>query len=309
MSMNYKMSKNFYKFRYLLAIILLTFINLYAENPTGYILRFPIGAKAVSVACAFVSISDSLNSVPYNPAGLNLTKNEFMTTYNKGLDDIYTVYLSYGRKFLFGDFALSLFYFDGGDIELNYPDRPSETKKAQQDYILFLTYKRNLLLVKNFGINFKIYHSQLVEEVKSLSFVIDAGILRDLYLLNRKINFGLSVRNLSTKVVYSGGLASAEVYEWLPITTVCGCSTVFDFKKVRFLPMIDFVFNVVESKLDTLFGAEFNYQNLFIRSGYNSGTDSVSFGFGINFAKYKLDYATSITPIGFTHYLTLVFKL
>jgi hypothetical protein len=90
-------------------IVLFISINLFAENPTGHILRFPIGAKAASLGCAFASIGDSLNSVPYNPAGLSLSGSELVTAYNKGLDDIYTLFLSFGRAFSFGNFAVSCF--------------------------------------------------------------------------------------------------------------------------------------------------------------------------------------------------------
>jgi hypothetical protein len=192
---------------------------------------------------------------------------------------------------------------------LNYPDKPSEIRRAQQDFVVFVSYKHSIFFIKDFGLNLKVHYSRLVEEVRSLSFALDLGFLRSLCIFGKSVNIGLSAKNLSIKAKYSGGLASGEVYEWLPITVVCGCSTALDFKKVQLAPMVDFAFNVIEVNPNIQVGTELSYQNLSLRAGYNSNNSSISFGFGVKLAKYKLDYAANITSPGLTHYLVLTFGL
>jgi hypothetical protein len=151
----------------------------FSAGVTGGILLESVNyARAVSMGEAFVSISNDINAIFYNPAGLATIENKVVLfSYQKGLVDVNCGSLVYFFPIKDFKLGLNLAMLDGGIIEINYPDRSSEIRNAQQDFLLFLTCTRNFVHCKiSTGITLKSFRSVLVDEAEAVAFGIDLGI-------------------------------------------------------------------------------------------------------------------------------------
>jgi hypothetical protein len=283
---------------------------------TGSILRIPIGARQIALGEAFVSIADDVNTIYYNPAGINNVKGqEISFMYHKGLTDINNGLLAYGRQTKFSSIGGSILYLDAGEIELNYPDRPSETRRAQQDFLLTLCYgRKRLWFLGKFGLNLKIFHSTLVEEVKTTAVAIDLGLLTNLNLFKRSFSIGIVTQNFGPDVTYEGGLASGKVYEHLPWLIKSGVSTEIKIREKNALtPVLDISCSIFEKIFYINTGIEYSYQDKFFgRVGYRGqyGLSGFTFGFGFRQMKYQVDYGLAyMGNLGLTHYLSFGMRL
>ncbi|MEW6558247.1 MAG: PorV/PorQ family protein [Elusimicrobiota bacterium] len=274
------------------------------------------GARQKALGETFTAIADDINTIYYNPAGLkNISNKTISATYQKGLSDLsqgFVVYSQESEK-LRGTVACGFTYLYGGKIELNYTDRPSETKQAQSDYLLTLSYATGDKL--KFGSNLKVVYSELVEDAKATGFCIDLGFHYSMVrIFKKEVSFGLSTQNIGPWATYSGGLASGKEYEPLPITSRAGFSVLtISTKNHNVVIASDWLFPYYVNKGKFHTGLEYTYrQKYFLRTGYKLGyaLDSFTFGLGTKFSKYQLDYGLALMgELSPTHHLTFTMKL
>lgn len=292
----------------LLTCFLVTLSTSFGAGTTGAnILEESFSSRALGMGEAFVGVGEGTNSIWYNPAGLSgIGHKEITSTGAKGLADISSGFLGYAHPagkvgVLGGSFVI----LNGGKIELNLSGKPTETRTAEQDYLFTLSYGRDLFKKISIGVNFKVLHSLLMEEVKGTTFAGDLGLLRK----GDNLSFGFSFQNLGPRISYKGGLSSGEVGDALPLTIRAGTAY-----KRKFMPNHKFIFaldGVIplreigkefdfksdNSDLKLNFGLEYWWQeNLAVRGGYKFGyvLESFSFGLGSVFKRYQLDYALGL---------------
>lgn len=266
------------------------------------ILTQPIGARPVGMGEAYTAISGDVCGLHYNPAGLaSIRGRPISFLYYTGIagDNFSTV--TFGSSTSMGTLAGSFLYYTAGDIELIDQYGNSQTVNAMQDYLLTLSFSRNLV-GENFsvGTNAKLLNSTIVEEKSATAFALDLGVLYT--LMEGKLAFGLSVQNAGTKLKYMKESAP------LPLTVRVGAAYKLDLPEdYKGLAALDII--RVAGSWSANVGLESYYKELFaIRAGYelSGGLESFTSGLGFIVKKICIDYSMmSMGGLGLTHRIAL----
>lgn len=298
------------KSRLFLIFTLLIVIPIYAQvalEKTGQagmaFLSTPIGARASAMGNAFVAISDNVEAMFWNPAGLSNVSNwDFSGGYTRWIADItyYHAGLAYNVDNI-GVFGLNLVWVDYGEI-VGAIRGPT----AEQPYIMTdpitplalvggLAYGRQLTDRISFGANMKWAYQDLgtaYSQEDSLSPIvahdntlgipaIDVGVI---YLTGFKdLRIAVSVQNVSYEKHYVDEDFS------LPFNIRMGMA--MDILKIfapggnsSLLVSIDAT-HPRDYRERLHFGVEYSlYDIFFLRGGYkiNYDEDKLSFGIGLN---------------------------
>jgi long-subunit fatty acid transport protein len=284
------------------SFIVSTFNFLVAGNEGtsgAVILSQPIGAKASAMAEAYTALSGDINCLYYNPAGLTyLNRKQASLTYQRGIAGDEFGIVNFGLPKVGETFAVSLIYYTIGDIELLDDSGNLRTvDKAQEDYLVTLSYSRHLNTNFSLGLSGKFLDSTLIEDFSANAFAIDFGVLYNL----RNFSFGFAVQNIGTKLNYGNKGDS------LPMNTRVGISYHFN--------NLTLGLDIIKPNDDNIkenIGIEYVVKNLLsLRAGYKFGYDleSLTFGFGFNLKDFNIDYGiTKIEVLDITHKVSLTYN-
>lgn len=273
-------------------------------------LLVPVGARSISTSGAFVATVDGLESIYYNPAGLDLSKkSEVMFSYMNYIADINMSYLAVGTNLGdFGAVGLSLKSFDIGDIPITTNELPDGTGSTYSPSFLTigLTYSKTLTDRVSIGTNVK-FINETIGNTSANGFAIDAGVQ---YKFNDNLSIGATINNIGPNMSYSG--QDLRVQTGVPNTVIGAPNGTYEVVAENFqIPsyfqlslayqehfdeqnkiMLASTF-VANNALDDVFnfGLEYSYINtLFIRGGYQLVTENSEdsiFGFtagaGVNY--------------------------
>jgi opacity protein-like surface antigen len=167
-------------------------------------LLIPVGARGIATGGSFVASLTGLESIYYNPAGLDLTqRTEVMFSYMNYIADINVSYFAFGTSLGdFGSLGLSFKTFDFGDIPVTTIDMPDGTGKNYSPVFLTagLTYSKVLTDRISVGTNFK-FITESIENTSANGFAIDVGVQ---YKFNPQLSLGAALKNIGTNMSYSG---------------------------------------------------------------------------------------------------------
>ncbi len=273
-------------------------------------LLVPVGARSISTSGAFVATVDGLESIYYNPAGLDLSKkSEVMFSYMNYIADINMSYLAVGTNLGdFGSVGLSLKSFDIGDIPITTNELPDGTGSTYSPTFLTigLTYSKTLTDRVSIGTNVK-FINETIGNTSANGFAIDAGVQ---YKFNDNLSIGATINNIGPNMSYSG--QDLRVQTSVPSSVIGAPNGTYEVVAENFqIPsyfqlsiayqehfdeqnkiMLASTF-VANNALDDVFnfGLEYSYINtLFIRGGYQLVTENSEdsiFGFtagaGVNY--------------------------
>lgn len=273
-------------------------------------LLVPVGARSISTSGAFVATVDGLESIYYNPAGLDLSKkSEVMFSYMNYIADINMSYLAVGTNLGdFGAVGLSLKSFDIGDIPITTNELPDGTGSTYSPSFLTigLTYSKTLTDRVSIGTNVK-FINETIGNTSANGFAIDAGVQ---YKFNDNLSIGATINNIGPNMSYSG--QDLRVQTGVPGSVIGAPNGTYEVVAENFqIPsyfqlslayqehfdeqnkiMLASTF-VANNALDDVFnfGLEYSYINtLFIRGGYQLVTENSEdsiFGFtagaGVNY--------------------------
>jgi len=273
-------------------------------------LLIPVGARGIATGGAMLANLTGLESIYYNPAGLNLTTGtEAMFSYMSYVADINISYFAVSTSFgELGSVGLSFKTFDFGNIPVTTNDAPDGTGSTYSPSFLTvgITYSKVLTDRISVGSNFKII-SETIQNTSATGFALDVGVQ---YKFNTELAMAAVIKNIGTNMVYSGedlqqrteipnsiiGAPSGTyevVAEGFQIPSYFEMSLSYDY---RFNEQNNFTIgsaytanNALEDILN--FGLEYNYFNsFFLRGGYNYLTENSkqnTFGFtagaGVNY--------------------------
>jgi hypothetical protein len=304
----------------LLIIIALTDVtNAYTGVSGLGILALDIGAMPVGLASAYTSVKGNIECLGYNPAGIVGVNRQLSVMYRRWLADMNYGTVLYSR----GNIGLGIVYFNGGDIEINYSDRPSEIKKAEQDILVVFGSGK---VIWGLGMNFKYVYSVLAEEVWQQAVVLDIGKTATWRIFNRDIDFGLVIKNLGYGL-RGGGKSSAKSilpfyipipdlipryydYDYLPLELNLGLSTDMS-KKVKILTDVDYKVN--DFMIQQGVGVQYKVSSAFDMLGgirYGDKMFNISGGMVFRRKNYEVDYSFLYNyDLGLTHLLNLVTRI
>ncbi|MCK5533584.1 PorV/PorQ family protein [bacterium] len=280
---------------------------------SGFSLRQAVGARSFGMGEAYVAISDDLDALFSNPAGLAVVQKKGLTAmYFKGLADIQTGFIGYVlplKKEKESSLAIGLLSLHGGIIKINSSDGSSHSFNAQQDYIGMLSYARDLYGGFLVGGNVKLLRSTLVEEYTAQAVCVDLGVMYR--FMEKNLNIGFSLQNLGTGIKY------IQEKDSLPLTFKGGIAYKLNFEKEDYtLSFFDeaparsntfpgWIFSLeVEKPKETEFKGKMGFEygkywkgnRYLLRGGYKLGytPDTYTCGIGCEFKEFQFDYAIGL---------------
>lgn len=185
-------------------------------------LLIPVGARGIATGGAFLANITGLESIYYNPAGLDINpQTEAMFSYVSYLADINISYFAIGTSLGdIGSIGFDLKTLDFGDIPItseNFPDGTGETY-SPSFITLGFTYSKLLTDRISIGTNLKLI-SENIQNTNATGFAIDAGVQ---YRFSEALMIGAAVKNIGSDMSYSGQELSSRTV--IP-GTIHGAST------------------------------------------------------------------------------------
>lgn len=252
-------------------------------------LLIPVGARGIATGGAFHSILNGLESVYYNPAGLDLLHGtEAMFSHMSYIADINMSYFAVSTVLGdLGSVALSFKTFDFGDIPVTTNDFPDGTGRTYSPSFLTigLTYSKVITDRISVGSNFKLIN-ETIENTSATGVAVDVGVQ---YRFNPQLAISAVVKNIGTNMVYSG--SDLQLRTTIPNTAIGSPNGTFEIVAEPFqIPsffelgvsynygideqnniLVGTTFtanNAFEDKLNL--GLEYSYLSMFfLRGGYN----------------------------------------
>lgn len=273
-------------------------------------LKIPIGARPVGMGGAFVAVSDDINSIYWNPAGLTAVDKQCVSlSHDQWLSDISRQSISYAFPAGSGIFGASLLYlhmgeFTGYDIDMaGDPVRISNF--TCRDICGIISYAR-MIGQASAGVNLKVIEERLEQERSAGASLDLAGIYNfgDTRGFIRDLKLGVNIQNMGIMGKF------IENQESLPLNIKAGVSGRMAGGKLLAAleagkPSDD------GTKLGA--GIEYNFGNgLCARAGYNGPNNfgsGLSLGLGLEYGQWSLDYAyVPYAELGDAHRVSLVSK-
>lgn len=299
-----------------LIVVLLNSITLYGQNVSNSgttaanFLEIPVGASAVGVGGAFVSIVDDATALFWNSAGIaKLSKNELVLNHIDWIGD--TKYDFAGLVINlqdYGNLGISFTVLSMDDMIVRTVEKPGGTGElfSAQDIAMGITYSRTLTDRFSIGFTAK-YIKQSIWHMSASAFAIDIGTLFRTDLLGGLI-IGASLSNFGTPMQLEGRDSryfiqvddtklgsndriptNIEMDTWeLPLIFRIGISTyIFQSPKYSLLIATDAI-HPNNNYPSLNIGTQFAFMDyFFLRVGYNDlflqdSEGGLSFGVGLN---------------------------
>src|SRR3989339_838835 len=286
-------------------------------------LKISPGARPVGMGGAYTAISNDINCLYYNPAGMrNMNQTVIGAMHTEWIAGMNYEFAGGIIPSRLGPWGLSAIYLNTGEIEGRSADRESTGNFTASDVAVSLSHVRQFRTDVYFGTSLKIIRQTIADETAE-GVAIDIGfgfsVLGDrkpsthnLSPITHALDLGLAIRNIGPKMKF------IEEQFSLPITITAGAGyNIVDPFKVA----LDVSYEPIDDKKSVRLGTEFvPFGFLSLRAGYlikaietiysgsiNDNSTSLeskglSGGIGFNIYGYNLDYA--IVPyreLGTTH--------
>ncbi len=294
---NYEINKELKKMKKIFTIIILSIFttSIYAgdvarKGTTGAEqLLIPVGARGMATGGAFISTLTGLESVYYNPAGLDVIPvTEAMFSYMNYIADINVSYFAASTSLGdIGSIALTMKTFDFGDIPITTSDFPDgDGRTYSPSFFTFgLTYSKLVTDRISIGTSFKLI-SESIENTSASGFAIDFGVQ---YKFDQQLSIGAALMNMGGNMQYAGpelqqrtGISGSNpgspegsfeiVSEGFQIPSYFQLSVAYNYnineQNNLILGSAFIANNALEDQFN--FGLEYGFVNtFFLRGGYN----------------------------------------
>ncbi|MBI5574362.1 MAG: PorV/PorQ family protein [Elusimicrobia bacterium] len=264
----------------------------------GYFLDLGVGARALGMGRSFVAVADDVSAVYWNPAGLSrLERGEISLTHISLFEDTYYNCIAaaspFNKNWTLG-YAL-IQQYTGGIIKRDESNIVTGEMSDQNTAMFFSgSHPVNREIIAGFSIKMinKVFGS-----INKSWFGLDMSAL---YSPLDYVDIGLNFQN-SLRTVFE---RSDDEDYIVPIKTRLGAAV---------KPLDDnlIISADIESVSDYFLkfhsGIEWCYRGMLkLRGGYDAG--NLTFGFGLSYNNYGLDYALQNNPLGLSHRITVDYK-
>jgi len=290
----------------------------YSGTSTSNFLKIGVGARAVAMGEAYVTMAEDAGSMFWN-AGAIAALDQGSVTFSliNWLVDTKITYLAIVYPFRFGAVGLDIDYFSSGDMEMTtlYEQDGTGRYFSANDLQVGVAYARSMTDRFSVGVKIKYIREELAN-VSASAFAFDIGsVFTTSFFNNMKI--GMTLSNFGNKMQFNGrdlnviysvpdspsnkevpALLKTEQWE-IPLFFRFGASTDL-IRRQNFNFLV--CYNVLDSrdfKVRHNLGAELRVLNaLSLRGGYkfNYSESSYTMGLGLNFSflganNLRLDYS------------------
>ena len=307
---------------FIIVLVIISFSLIAISEDAGTsgfsFLKVNYSARAAAMANAFTGLSNDASAVFFNPAGLSqIQSKEISTTYMSYFDGIQCGSIVYAFPYddettlaVFSQFLTATEDRTLADADGNYAG--TDGTFGISEVLFGVSASRKVLDVLDLGINIKYLQESLDEYVGS-AVAIDFSLLHQ--TTNKNLKVGIAFKNLGKQLTYYTG---NEYEEKLPRLFVAGFSYHPDEK---FFATLD-IYKPMEFDFSGRLGVEYQiHEILALRCGYKSNAEDwrtggdheifsgLSFGFGINWQKYTVDYAIiSYGDLGYVNQISLKYS-
>ncbi len=291
-----------------LALTCLIFIPVLVSaegNTAAQFLKIPISARPAAMT-AFGAVSDDVNALLYNPAGLSqLSQNEFSLSYVKYFTDTNMAFLGLAVPLAhIGTFGLGVTYLSVLNIDARDAQENQAGSFGSTDWAVTLSYaKENLWGNLNAGASLKVV-GETIDATSANGLAGDVGVLW--IGKEPRASIGLEVENVGT------GLQFINVSDPLPLGVVLS-GAYWPVEQIVVGTDVDMY--VLENKTYVSLGGEdWLTKEFALRLGYKFGTDlgplsGLTGGIGLAMAGYSVDYAAGDAgDLGTLHRVSLGIK-
>ena len=301
----------------LFIFLLLTFAYSGAKVGTAVFrwAEIETGTRAIGMSGSQVASGNDISALPYNPASICfINKNELFSSSSNYLAGTKHYTMAYGTKVTSSDYVgLHLFIFDSGDMPEAVAIEGQESLTGKmfkfQGLAARLSYGRQMTDRLNLGATFKVLNESVTSGDLGMTGVgFDIGSNFDTGIYGMML--GMCISNFGPEARYMGdGLdvpASDEGesqdeqkktdYHPMPLTFRVGLqNNLYDDGTHKVSISADAI-NPLDYDLYGTFGAEYSFSNMaFARFGSHLGHDTagISFGGGVNYRNFTIDFAWS----------------
>lgn len=268
-----------------------------------------VPAKPSAMGESYVALSDDINSIFYNPAGVGKSmQTEISFTHVQWFQDVKYENLNLLFPLSFGNigFSLNLLNISSMDKTLS-TSLTTYTKEYDFNpfsYSGIISYAKEWTDNLFVGINLKFVNYTIDSQDNngsSFSFLTDVGLIYDIPFIKGFFS-GLVFRNIGPSVKF----VSENFMQ--PIDMRAGVAYAADL----FLIEAD-ISSQIDNNLNFFLGGEINlFDMIALRAGYKAGEiNQPTFGLGINYSGFFIDYAFvpySEENLGLTHRITVSYK-
>lgn len=299
--------------------------NTKVGTTSANFLQMEIGARAIALGGAYVSVADDATALYWNSAGIGLVQNgnavyQFGSRYADIAHHYAGIVYGLGNDDKIG---IMINYVDVGEMEITTMNEPDGTGQnfSASNLAIGLAYARQLTDRVFVGIQAKFIQENIWMESAN-GFALDFGAIY--YIEEMGIRIGMNLCNLGPDMSISGDnldfykekpddypgsptpLSTLSTKEFpLPMVFSMGFSMDLVGQKSILIPSSEHKLLVAIAANDSFdapfrnnIGIEYSWQNILsLRSGYHIGYDTsdLSFGVGINMERFtsldvELDY-------------------
>jgi hypothetical protein len=274
------------------------------------------GARAIGMGGSQVASGNGVYSIPYNPANLGFVENtELYISTSQYLAGTSHNTLAFGQSFNGSDFiGVHLYYFNSGEMDETIEqanDGQGGPTGEQFNYlglVLRTSYARQITERLKLGGTFKLIRESTGKDLSMSSYGFDIGSNFDTGIYGMIL--GMCISNFGPEGRYSGngldtedGTQKETGYYPMPITFRVGImnnligpeGTVLSNGTHSLIFSMD-VINPLDYKLTSSLGLEYSWGGMaHLRFGSHLGHDTagITFGAGVEFKGFVLDYAWS----------------
>jgi hypothetical protein len=176
-------------------------------------LEYGYGSAGIALGDAYVSMTDDISAIYWNPAGLAFMKqSEVQFIHQPWLVDISSTFAAVGLALPdVGTVALGFIHAGYGDMDVTTLDMQDGTGEqfSADDYAVSLAYSRALTDWFSFGAAAK-YITSKIWHMEASAFALDMGVIVKTPFFaqdddrNRGLRIGMSISNYGTRMQYDG---------------------------------------------------------------------------------------------------------
>ena len=292
-----------------LMLIFMSSLPLFSSGTTVFdFLNISQGARPLALSGAYCGISDDINTMNTNPAGLSMiSRKQVSLAHTEWLDDVcYENAIFVNRLTDSSGFGFEFNYLHMGEMTGRDVNGRRTSDFSSRDLSLGVAYGTEFLQGHSIGFKLK-YISEQIAQFQANTIALDIGSLNKTPVEN--LTFGIKIENIGPSVKF------IKVNEPLPTKIWTGLG----YRLIDNLILaMDSGFSSSEPT-DVRFGIEYNMSDLgSLRAGFKNNSFSktgltengmFSFGFGIVKGNYNIDYAyVPFGLLGDTHRISITMK-
>ncbi|MEA2081961.1 MAG: PorV/PorQ family protein [Elusimicrobiota bacterium] len=284
---------------------------VFADDGTSgaQFLQIGVGSRASAMGEAFAGIDKDIDSVYWNPAGLNgIDSMQGSFSHAVWLQETSCEHISVVRPVSNAVMGLSLDYTASASMKKYNNSGTLTGSFDSSDMVMTLSAAKNIRYIP-LGVNLKFISSSIESESAS-AIALDIGTMYR--IMEGKLNLGLAIQNIGTEMKF---IAEADP---LPLNIKYGAAYKVNSSLTAVLDINVPNDNDVRANMGVEYAQVFSDKlTSFYRMGYRTDTDGLdnnlagfSAGIGIDFKSYQFSYAwTPYGDLGTTHRISLSLKL